>query len=37
MGGRETAVLKEFLLGGTTCAERTDAGLPTEVERTEGA
>lgn len=36
MGGPATGVLKEFLLGGTTCAERTDAGLPAEVERTEG-
>lgn len=37
IGGTATGVLKEVLLGFTTCAERTDAGLPVEVERTEGA
>ena len=37
IGGTATGVLIEVLLGFTTCAERTDAGLPVEVERTEGA
>lgn len=37
IGGTTTGVLKDVALGFAICAERTEAGLPVEVERTEGA